>query len=149
PGDLYLSATQTFTDRSIQRLDLGYRFSVAPELTLMPLVRGQRSAGDGDAELALALALTATFDTAPVLGLAHVELPYPLDRGWSASAAVMTRANEPFGARADLALTGGAVVASATLNESVSEEVTLRQRLSYGATSSVAFGVRYEPLSEP
>jgi len=149
PGDLYLSATQTFTDRSIQRLDLGYRFSVAPELTLMPLVRGQRSAGDGDAELALALALTATFDTAPVLGLAHVELPYRLDRGWSASAAVMTRANEPFGARADLALTGGALVASATLNESVSEEVTLRQRLSYGATSSVAFGVRYEPLSEP
>lgn len=149
PGDAYFAATQTFSDRSEQRVDAGYRFRVSPELVLMPLVSGLRSAAGADVDLSAAFGLTATFDTSPLLGFARLEVPYPLDRGWRANAAVVTRTTEPIGGRADLAASPDGLIANVTVNEKVHPEVTLRQRLSYSDSASVSFGVGYRPLAEP
>lgn len=150
PSPLTLDFTHRGGSTDHQTFSASYRLRVAPELTLSPRVGLERRADGDGVDVFGVLGLTAELQTEPLLGTARVRLPVPFDDDWFVGAAISSRSQTPFGVQAEAILNARGLHAHVALNEEVSEEVTLQQRLGYsGENGNVNLGVRYRHAELP
>jgi hypothetical protein len=147
PWRVTLSHEQRERDR--QSLGVGYTAWPLPELALTPTLDVIRAPRDDAGDLSLELGLGARAQTEAVVAAASFSLPVPFDQPWRVGATVSSRSQSPFGVRAEGFADPRRFGLTVATHQEVTQEVTLRQRVSYGASLSFGVGARYRPLATP
>jgi len=136
-------------ERDRQSLGVGYTAWPLPEFALTPTLNVIRAPRDGAGDLSLELGLDARAQTEAVVAAARFSLPVPVDRPWRLGATISSRSQSPFGVRAEAFAEPRRFGVTVATHQEVTQELTLRQRVSYSTNLSFSVGARYRPLATP